>query len=50
LWQIAAPNVDAVNVPGQKPAVDIVETALNEVPNRLAVAPLSVNVYEFEAR
>ena len=50
LWQIAAPHVDAVNVPGEKPAVDIVETALNEVPNKLVVAPLSVNVYEFEVR
>ncbi len=50
LWQIAAPNVDAENEPGKKPVVDIVEIAVKEIPSTLAVAPISVNVYEFETK
>jgi len=50
LWQIAAPSVDTVNVAGQKPAIALMELSVSEAPNRLAVPPISVNVYEFEVR
>lgn len=50
MWQIAALDVNAENEPAKKPAVDIVETYFNEVPSKLAVAPISINLYEFETR
>ena len=50
LWQIAAPNVDAANMPGEKPAVEIVETTLKEIPQTFTAPRLSINVYEFELR
>lgn len=49
-WEIAAPNLEARNVPGQPPEVKIVESALDQVPAVLAVAPLSITLYRFPAR
>jgi len=49
-WQIAAPDLNAENEPGKRPVVDIVEAPLPEIPKTLAVAPLSINLYAFEAR
>ncbi len=48
LWQIAAPNMEAANEPGQKPAVDIVEHSQQALSGTVEVPPISVNVYEFE--
>jgi alpha-N-arabinofuranosidase len=48
MWQIAASNITARNVVGQKPEVEIVESKLNQVPKMLDVAPISISLYEFE--
>ncbi|MBN2130922.1 MAG: hypothetical protein JW741_15580 [Sedimentisphaerales bacterium] len=48
LWQIAAPSLDARNVPGQKPAVEIIEYPQQALAETVEVPRLSVNVYEFE--
>ncbi len=48
LWQIAAPSVDAQNVPGKEPMVKINETPQASLPERVQVPPISVNVYEFD--
>jgi len=48
LWQIAAPNVNAANEPGKKPAVEILEYPLRALTERVQVPAISVNVYAFE--
>ncbi len=50
LLRLAAPDINADNEPGKKPAVDIVENPVREIPQSLSVPGLSVNVYEFELR
>jgi alpha-N-arabinofuranosidase len=50
LWQIAVADVNAKDETGKKPAADIVETSVGEVPKTLAVAPLSINVFGLEVR
>jgi alpha-L-arabinofuranosidase len=47
LWQIAAPNVNAVNLPGKKPAIEIVELRA-QFATAMKVPPISFNVYEFD--
>jgi alpha-N-arabinofuranosidase len=49
LWQMTGPE-DAGNLVGQKPQVEVVETALRDVPSNLSVAPFSVNIYEFSVQ
>ncbi len=48
LWQIAPPNVNAANVAGQKPAVEILEYPQTSLPDNVQVPAVSINVYEFE--
>jgi alpha-L-arabinofuranosidase len=48
LYQIAPPSFDASNEPGKEPAVKIVETAQNGVPETVQVPPFSVSLYEFD--
>ena len=48
LWQIAAPNIDATNEAGKKPAVEIVESPQIAISENMRIPPISVNVYEFE--
>jgi alpha-N-arabinofuranosidase len=48
LWQIAASDVNAVNEPGKKPAVQIVEIPQKALAEKVQVPPISINVYEFE--
>ena len=48
LSQIAAPSVNAVNQPGKKPEVEIMQIPQQELAESLQIPPLSVNVYEFE--
>jgi alpha-L-arabinofuranosidase len=48
LWQIAASDVNATNQPGQKPAVEIAEIPQKELPEKVQVPPISINVYEFQ--
>jgi alpha-N-arabinofuranosidase len=47
LWQIVAPSVNAVNVAGQKPVVDLTEAAAT-FSNSLKVPAISFNIYEFD--
>ena len=47
LWQLTGPTVDAANVLGQKPQVDIVSVPLPGVPKTLSVAPISISIYQF---
>ena len=49
-WTIATPDLQARNVPGQNPAVKIVESPLAQRPGTMAVAPLSITLYRFEVR
>ena len=48
LYQIAPPSFDSTNEVGKEPAVKIVETAQNGVPETVQVPPFSVSLYEFE--
>ena len=48
LYQIAPPNVNSTNEAGKEPAVKIVETAQNGVPETMQVPPVSVSLYEFD--
>ena len=48
LWQIAAPNVNAANEAGKKPAVDIVEHPSQALSGTVQVPAVSINVYEFD--
>ena len=47
LWQITADKADAVNHVGQPTQLAIKESSLVSTPATLAVAPISVNVYQF---
>jgi alpha-N-arabinofuranosidase len=46
LWQIAASELTADNVPGKPQTVDIVESSLTGLPGRLTVPKLSIGIYE----
>ena len=46
-WLIAAPNLQAQNLPGEEPQVKTVETIVDKVPDHLEAPPLSVTLYEF---
>ena len=48
LYQIAPPSVDSANEAGKEPAVKIVETEQNGVPETMQAPPVSVSLYEFE--
>jgi alpha-N-arabinofuranosidase len=50
LWRIAPTDLTAGNTPGKPLVVDIVESALNEAPGRLAIPPISISVYEYPVR
>jgi alpha-N-arabinofuranosidase len=50
MWRIAAPNLEADNVPGKKPELEIVESPMREVPKTLALPPLSISLCEFDAK
>jgi alpha-N-arabinofuranosidase len=48
LWQVVAPAISAVNLPGKEPAVKLNETAQGSLPETVQVPPISVSVYEYE--
>jgi alpha-N-arabinofuranosidase len=50
MWKIAAADINAHNEVGQKPEVEIVESSLRQAPKMLEVAPISITLYEFEAK
>lgn len=48
LYQIAPPSVNSTNEAGKEPAVRIVETAQDGLPETVQVPPVSVSLYEFD--
>ena len=48
LHQIAPPSVASTNEVGKEPAVKIVESAQNGLPETIEVPPVSVSLYEFD--
>lgn len=48
LYQIAPPSANSANRAGQEPAVKIVETVQNAVPETVQAPPASVSLYEFD--
>ena len=48
LYQIAPPSANSTNEAGKEPAVKIVETAQNGIPETVLVPPVSVSLYEFD--
>jgi alpha-N-arabinofuranosidase len=50
MWQMSGATDDAANLLGQKPQVEIAETALPEVPSTISVPPVSITIYEFPVR
>jgi alpha-N-arabinofuranosidase len=48
LYQIAPPGVNSSNEAGKEPAVKIVESAQDTLPETVQVPPVSVNLYEYE--
>jgi alpha-N-arabinofuranosidase len=48
LYQIAPPDLSSTNEVGKEPAVKIVETAQNGLPETLLVPAVSVSLYEFD--
>jgi alpha-L-arabinofuranosidase len=46
LWQLTANSVDAVNRVGQPSQLAIKESSIAEAPATIAVAPISVNIYQ----
>jgi len=50
LRRIAAPSLDADNEPGKPPVLQIRETPLSATPNTLALPPLSISLFELNAR
>jgi alpha-L-arabinofuranosidase len=49
-WEVAVPNLQARNVPGEPPRVTTVQTALDHVPTQLNQPPLSVTLYQFTVK
>jgi alpha-N-arabinofuranosidase len=47
LWQLTANSADAVNRAEQAPQLAIKESSIGGVPATIAVAPISVNIYQF---
>jgi alpha-N-arabinofuranosidase len=48
LYQIAPPSVNSTNEAGKEPAVKIVESAQNGLPETVQLPPVSVSLYEFD--
>lgn len=47
LWKLTGSNLDAVNRVGQPAEVKVVEVSASQNRGRIAVAPISVNIYRF---
>ena len=48
LYQIAPPSANSTNEAGKEPAVKIVETVQDRMPDSMLVPPVSVSLYEFD--
>jgi alpha-N-arabinofuranosidase len=49
-WFMAPSSVNAVNVLGQPPQVEVQEREVNLTTNAMTIAPISVNIYEFPVK
>jgi alpha-N-arabinofuranosidase len=47
-WRVTGPHLDAANALGQKPQIGVEESTLPQASTALQVAPISINIYEFE--
>jgi alpha-N-arabinofuranosidase len=47
LWQMAPQSLDAKNVVGKKPEVEVTEHSLGPLPETISVPPFSVNLYSY---
>jgi len=47
LWQMTGKDLDASNRVGQEPQVEVREIEIDNVPETLSVAPISLNIYRF---
>jgi alpha-N-arabinofuranosidase len=50
VWFMAPSSVNAMKVVGQPPQVEVQERELNLTTNVMAIAPISVNIYEFPVK
>jgi alpha-N-arabinofuranosidase len=50
LWRIVAGDIDARNMVGQTPQVEIAESAFTGIPGVLSIEPISINLYEFQMK
>jgi alpha-L-arabinofuranosidase len=50
MWRMTSPDARATDGIGKKPAVDIAETALANLPKSVPVPPLSIDLFEFTVR
>jgi hypothetical protein len=50
MWLMTGPKVDSADVLGKPPEVATVETPIAEVPQKVSIAPISINIYEFPVR
>lgn len=48
MWQMTGPSLDAADVLGKKPQIEIKENPIREPLSDLTVDPISINIYEFE--
>jgi alpha-N-arabinofuranosidase len=49
-WTIAGPSIDARNVAGREQMIRLVESAVSDPSAPSTVAPLSINMYEWQIR
>jgi len=49
-FQIAVPEIDVRNTSGEDLVIEIQESAVEKVPEKMQVAPLSISLYELELR
>ena len=47
---MTGPDVNASNRLGREPQVEIAESAVGELPSRLTVAPISINLHELHLK
>jgi len=49
-WVMTGPNLEAANELGKEPEIEIAEAAVDGIPDKLVVAPISITLYEFVAQ
>ncbi len=49
-WVMTGPSLEAANELGKEPEIEIAEAAVDGIPDKLVVAPISITLYEFVAQ